>query len=54
MTDKNKVAFQATQVSYSAPLPEAGQFEHYDKVLPGAADRIFYLWLKNNQRIGRK
>lgn len=40
MTKENRVAVQATQVSYSAPLPEAGQFEHYNNVLPGAADRI--------------
>lgn len=34
------LAHQTTQVSYSGPLPQASEFEYYNRVLPGAADRI--------------
>ena len=37
-----EVVRQTTAVRYSrrAPIPDAAELEHYEKVLPGAADRI--------------
>lgn len=37
---------------YSAPIPPAQQFEHYEEVLPGSADRILTMAEKEqNHRI---
>jgi uncharacterized membrane protein len=35
---------QLIHAEYSGPLPPASQFEHYERVLPGAADRIMSGW----------
>jgi len=38
-----KVITTTHGVFYSAPLPPASEFERYEKVLPGSADRIIKL-----------
>jgi uncharacterized membrane protein len=47
--DKNQNNVHASMVSYSAPLPPASEFEKYEKVLPGAADRIIKLAENQNK-----
>jgi uncharacterized membrane protein len=32
------------KVTYSAPLPPPAMLEHYERILPGAAERIFGQW----------
>jgi uncharacterized membrane protein len=34
-------AFAGTQYSYSGPLPHPEILEHYDRIVPGGAERIF-------------
>lgn len=40
---------QSRVVAYSAPLPPASEFEKYELVLPGAADRIIKLAENQNK-----
>jgi len=38
--EKGKQVVQHTSMTYEGPLPPASEFEHYERVCPGAADRI--------------
>jgi len=38
--DKGKQIVQRTSMTYEGPLPPASEFERYERVCPGAADRI--------------
>lgn len=40
-SDEPAVATRITESSYSGPLPPSTELEAYDRVLPGAAERIF-------------
>lgn len=40
---------QVMGMGYSAPLPLASEFEHYEKVQPGAADRILTMAEKEQE-----
>jgi uncharacterized membrane protein len=40
MCNKNQPQRQEVSVSYQGPLPTSREFEGYEQVLPGAADRI--------------
>ncbi|MFA6297218.1 MAG: DUF2335 domain-containing protein [Candidatus Paceibacterota bacterium] len=42
-TDDKKGVITHQQMFYSAPLPPASEFEKYEKVLKGSADRIIKL-----------
>ena len=39
--EEQAVTTRITESSYSGPLPPSTELEAYDKVLPGAAERIF-------------
>ena len=43
------VASTRIESTFSGPLPPASEFEHYNAVLPGAADRILALAEKEQQ-----
>ncbi|MFQ7172706.1 MAG: DUF2335 domain-containing protein [Thomasclavelia ramosa] len=43
---------EITSVSYSGPIPHPSDFEQYERVLPGAADRI--LTMAENQSAHRQ
>jgi uncharacterized membrane protein len=40
MSNKNVPQRREVAVSYQGPLPTSGEFAGYERVLPGAADRI--------------
>lgn len=46
---KSQLISVRREVLYSAPLPEASQFERYEKVLLGAADRIIKMAERQSQ-----
>ena len=51
--DPNEGAIVAHEsVSFSGPLPPPNHLEHYEKVLPGAAERIFKM--AENQSLHRR
>lgn len=39
----SSLVHQRTEVSYSGPLPPPNVLEDYERILPGAADRIFVM-----------
>lgn len=41
---KNIIATKIEQSSFSGPLPPPQLLDHYDKIVPGSADKIISLW----------
>ncbi len=53
----HSIRLEQTSIEYSGPLPPPGVFEKYEKVLPGAAERILKLaeeQSKHRQTLERK
>jgi len=40
LPDESSVSFGETELSHSGPLPAPWEFEYYEKILPGAAERL--------------
>jgi uncharacterized membrane protein len=50
MSDKNQVQVSSSQsLMYSGPLPTSGEFQGYEKALPGAANRILVIAEKESE-----